>query len=538
MKTLLLVGVCAVMGCGRATVVEHQTASSILQQAILSQSASTIRSNAYGLVLDAAGASTANGAAIIEWSPNGGDNQKWTLVAKSGSDAFFVVNVHSGKCLDVTNGYTNNGALLQQWDCWGGDNQAWRFVQQGDGSYEVVGLASNRCIDAPLDIRTSGVRAQLWDCGGAANQRWFLDNSTSNPAPTPTPTPTPTPNPTRPAQFSFNVSAKRGGATPTYVRPNMYDYAPTVMYENGVYRMWWCASVNYEGGDHIFHAQANSLDGPWHAHDSSTPNSADDVFQPTYSNNDWDGQDTCDPSVLHVNGTYYLYYGGFPITGAPVTQVTAVGLATSQDGLNFTRVKSTPIITPARSTAGLWNVYGAGQPSVIYYNNMFYLAYTDTTGVGSAGPGPISGAGIFVLRSQDPTFATGVEELQSNGFAQYDGANHTRYPIVQAYTVDWAYSDALDRFFLVWNTNNGYSTVYVFDHNLTMLQSNLSIDGTSNDGPGLAALPNRHLMGSNACNVAPIDVMRAVSDQTGNTGPYSWDLAHAGVDLQATFSCY
>jgi hypothetical protein len=240
--------------------------------------------------------------------------------------------------------------------------------------------------------------------------------------------------------------------------------------------------------------------------------------------------------VVVANGTYYLYYGGFPIAGAPPTQVTAVGLATSPDGFNFQRVSSQPIIWPARSTAGLMNVYGAGQPSVIFVDNMFYLAYTDTTGVGSAGPGAISGAGIFVLRSFDPQFKTGVEELGPNGFAAYNTATHTHFPIVQAYTVDWAYSDALDRFVLA-SDQSLEALLYVFDHNLQLVQSGLGIGGLSNDGPGIAALPNRHLPAGSACNSSPVDIMRAVSDNTGNTGPYSWDLAHAGVDLQGSFSC-
>src|SRR5262249_4555611 len=83
-----------------------------------------------GLVLDVKDKSTANGAAIQQWSYGGGKNQQWTLKS-TGSGAYEIVSVGSGKCLDVKDASTANGAAVQQWACSGGDNQRWKLVDVG-----------------------------------------------------------------------------------------------------------------------------------------------------------------------------------------------------------------------------------------------------------------------------------------------------------------------------------------------------------------------------------------------------------------------
>ena len=71
---------------------------------------------------------------------------------------------------------------------------------------------------------------------------------------------------------------------------------------DGKYRAWWCGSTGI-GGDSIIYGEADSPSGPW------TPGQM--VFQ--YSNvpGTFDRVHTCDPSVIRVNGTYYMYYAGY-----------------------------------------------------------------------------------------------------------------------------------------------------------------------------------------------------------------------------------
>ena len=307
-----------------------------------------------------------------------------------------------------------------------------------------------------------------------------------------------------------------------YHRPGVYDYAPSIILD-GVYRMWWCGGI---AGDHILYAEASSLSGPWHARGSAVVNSFNDVFRPTGNPNDFDGTHTCDPSVLRTDdGTYYLYYGGF---GSNVN-ITAVGAAISQDGLSWSRLNGgKPILWPARPELG---GYGAGQPSTIYLDQKFYLAYTDMTGLGSH---PVNHAGIFILRSADPTFQTGVEEMGQAGFAPMETSNHTAYAPVNSFSIDWVFSDALDGFIIASDNSAHQTNIWVYDRNMQRFGGNngaFSVAGDWHDGPGIVSRPDRHALPNGTCTDVALDILRATSDGSGSA-PNSWDLGHNGIDLR------
>src|SRR5579872_2158586 len=122
-----------------------------------------------------------------------------------------------------------------------------------------------------------------------------------------------------------------------------YDYAPAIIFDDGIYRLYWCAGI---AGDFIVHSASQRLEGPWHGVKSGFLNTFDIALRPTGSRTDFDGLHTCDPSVIKVGGTYYLYYGGnFADDG-----LTAVGVARSDDGVHFQRMnRGKPIFTAARS---------------------------------------------------------------------------------------------------------------------------------------------------------------------------------------------
>ena len=65
----------------------------------------TITDEHSGLCLDVSGASTADGAALIQWPCDSQTNQQFTLIpvsALGNSQDFQPVAVHSGECVDVT----------------------------------------------------------------------------------------------------------------------------------------------------------------------------------------------------------------------------------------------------------------------------------------------------------------------------------------------------------------------------------------------------------------------------------------------------
>ncbi len=330
----------------------------------------------------------------------------------------------------------------------------------------------------------------------------------------------------------FGTTAPRGGNTPAIVR-TLYDYQPSVLKDGSLYRMWWCGGV---AGDHIVYAQATTLGGPW-----STPSS---VFQPTYTPGTFDEQHVCDPTVIKVGATYYMFYGAAEADGHPgVIPITRIGVASSPNGITWTRLNNgQPIVSPARGPGhpdfpalqGANRAYGAGQPTVAYVNNRFYLMFTDSTGYGSA---TIGGAGQFVLRSGDPTFKINVEELTGPGvFSPYTPAAHTSWAFMWAFGLDWQYVTETDSFAIaeVGGPSQNQIRVSLYDSSLSRKEGEVWMDGSWNEGPGLVSSADRRSLPGATCGNVKFDIMRAVgSPSSVNT----WDLAHVGIDWATGLPC-
>lgn len=124
-----------------------------------------------GRVIDVAGISTANGAAIIQWDWWGGGNQRWRLEPVGGGYVRIVAE-HSGKVLDVANASMANGAPLVQWEWWGGDNQKFRPEVYGIGELVLTAKHSGKVIDVAGIDENNGAVIQQWERWNGPNQRW------------------------------------------------------------------------------------------------------------------------------------------------------------------------------------------------------------------------------------------------------------------------------------------------------------------------------------------------------------------------------
>ncbi|MGW7428248.1 RICIN domain-containing protein [Streptomyces sp. NPDC054861] len=71
------------------------------------------------------GASTADGALVVQKTCGSAKNQHWKTEASGDAGHVQLVARHSGKCLDVANYSYADGAELDQWTCNGGQNQQW-----------------------------------------------------------------------------------------------------------------------------------------------------------------------------------------------------------------------------------------------------------------------------------------------------------------------------------------------------------------------------------------------------------------------------
>ncbi|WP_051787262.1 MULTISPECIES: glycosyl hydrolase family 95 catalytic domain-containing protein [Streptomyces] len=133
----------------------------------------TLTSMSSGKAADVRDGSTADGAAVIQYTPGGAANQRWRLT-DTGSGTFTLAAAHSGKCLEVPAGSTGtDGAVIRQWGCSTGTHQQWRFESVGADVYRLVS-AGGKCLDVPGASTADGVQLIQWTCSTAANQKWRL----------------------------------------------------------------------------------------------------------------------------------------------------------------------------------------------------------------------------------------------------------------------------------------------------------------------------------------------------------------------------
>ncbi|RAG86668.1 lectin [Streptacidiphilus pinicola] len=125
-----------------------------------------------GLVLDASGASTADGGGLIQWSWSGGPNQQWRQETNA-DGSFRLRNVNSGLVLDSPGG-SGEGTQLDQWTDSGSDNQWWKLAPTSGGYGRLVNVRTGWCADAQNGSTAAGTPIIQWAANGGSNQEWQL----------------------------------------------------------------------------------------------------------------------------------------------------------------------------------------------------------------------------------------------------------------------------------------------------------------------------------------------------------------------------
>jgi hypothetical protein len=123
-----------------------------------------------GKVLDVSGASTADGAKIVQWTWAGSANQQWQLMPNA-DGSFRLAARHSGRLLESTGG-SGQGDQLDQRSDTNGDNQWWRLADAGGGYVRLVNVRNGLCADVEGGSTTDGARVIQWTVSGAVNQQW------------------------------------------------------------------------------------------------------------------------------------------------------------------------------------------------------------------------------------------------------------------------------------------------------------------------------------------------------------------------------
>ena len=126
------------------------------------------------LVLDVAGASTANGAGIVQSSPSGAQSQSWSLVY-NGRGYFRLSNAMSDRVIDVTDESTQDGVTLTLYDDLDGDNQGWRLIDLGGGQYRLLNQHSGKFMGVVDGSLEPGAAVEQRADTGGDEQIWIAE---------------------------------------------------------------------------------------------------------------------------------------------------------------------------------------------------------------------------------------------------------------------------------------------------------------------------------------------------------------------------
>jgi len=198
-----------------------------------------------------------------------------------------------------------------------------------------------------------------------------------------------------------------------------------VSFDSAKYTMWFSRGwPDSTGGTVSGIGRATSADGLHWTEYAGNP-----VF--TAVKGSWDSTIAGVPAVVRASGTYYMYYIG---SGDLVT--FSVGLATSPDGIHWTRAASKPVMSPQGSWEGSW----IGALSVLFRNNTFMLWYNGYAGSWQIGTASAPVAPLAIGPSH--AFPSGVT-LEQNYPNPFNPGTTIRYTLVQKTPVRLALFNAL-----------------------------------------------------------------------------------------------
>ena len=132
-----------------------------------------------------------------------------------------------------------------------------------------------------------------------------------------------------------------------------------VIKENGIYKMYYCGYSNEYDNWHV--GYATSVDG---------------INWEKYPTNNyrylWLGTSTHSSSIIKLGNQYYLYYTGRNLPN------NKIGLAVSQDGINFTKYSGNPVLINDQA----WELSGVMEGTIQNDNGILKMYYMNSSATG------------------------------------------------------------------------------------------------------------------------------------------------------------
>ncbi len=153
-----------------------------------------------------------------------------------------------------------------------------------------------------------------------------------------------------------------------------------LMQADGTIRAWFSGGPGW--GTAIGHASGSGLSGLTRSGDEALPDglASGQVLAPNEVAGDWDSAAVFAPAVIGdgASGLLHLYYTGHDgVAAGDLAGLTAIGLATSEDGLVFTRQGLVLDV----GGPGDWDGVAVGWPTVFFDNGRWQLWYRGYDGV-------------------------------------------------------------------------------------------------------------------------------------------------------------
>jgi predicted GH43/DUF377 family glycosyl hydrolase len=277
---------------------------------------------------------------------------------------------------------------------------------------------------------------------------------------------------------------------PVMVKQNLLTefYAigqPTVIMENDTFKMWYGAAGIDHRGRILYAYSVNGIN--WTKYQNGA------IVLNIGSAGEWDAKWLDTPEIVRSPTDYKLFYYGDVVDTFP-PHSAAIGLATSTNGINWTKHPNNPIFTKGESLS--WEGYWIESPAVLYDEEIYKMWYTGVPydwririGYATSSDGvswikhpnnPVLDVGapgswddmwvavpavikrnnrfeMFYSALSEADIATGRYDTIRIGYAtSYDGVNWTKYPEPVLTTLTPPHNPAVD-------SNGPWAPDVVFD---------------------------------------------------------------------------
>ena len=201
---------------------------------------------------------------------------------------------------------------------------------------------------------------------------------------------------------------------------------PSVIKEGNTFVMYASSDNNFDGDIKIY--RMTSTNGYSFSLNPSTP------VLTHGSSSDWDYKSVETPSVVKFNGTYYMFYTGYPTTSTDA-KTYKIGVATSSDGISWT--KGGVVVAPSdptNTTPSLqFNQWVTAEPAAVVFNNKIYLYYS---ALGASSTVNTTWQTIGLVTSSDGATWTSQEQTLVPDLSIYPRASWKGYTTPAAYVLD------------------------------------------------------------------------------------------------------